>query len=76
MLQNKSTEGKNVKIKYVLQSVGLWSVITVANLVQIGLWGKFITTVSIKSCSKHDTDIILQYKKVFTSKIKKHCLIL
>lgn len=32
-----------------LQSLGLWSIITVATLVQIGLWGKFIATVSIQS---------------------------
>lgn len=32
-----------------LQSVGLWSIITVATLVQIDLWGKFIATVSIQS---------------------------
>ncbi|CAC5380742.1 unnamed protein product [Mytilus coruscus] len=41
-----------------LISVGLWSVVTVANVVQIGLWGKFIATADTELEDLISTELI------------------
>ncbi|VDI43677.1 Hypothetical predicted protein, partial [Mytilus galloprovincialis] len=47
-------------------SAGLWSVILVANIVQIGLWGKFISSVDSDLEGKMRTELTSQYSYMYS----------
>ncbi|CAG2222694.1 unnamed protein product [Mytilus edulis] len=51
---------------FLYTSAGLWSVILVANIVQIGLWGKFITSVDSDIEGKMRTELTSQFSYMYS----------
>ncbi|CAC5380734.1 TSPAN9 [Mytilus coruscus] len=51
---------------FLYTSAGLWSVILVANIAQIGLWGKFISSVDSDLEGKMRTELTSQYSYMYS----------